>query len=342
MANSSQRGYNQQPALKPKDNLEAGILGYKSSHVASVSGFENESTKTAFIYNQAGAGYSLYADGKLNQLFDFSGVHSYADRCLWQQIEKELINLRETGATTVKILDAGCGPGVWLRRIIIRASDLGFTKIEARGFDIAREQVRRARFLSKDLELISGVSVKYDTADLTKTLPEQDASMDITICLYSVLCHIPVSDLAGVVAELARVTRGAIITTVRPTKSLPTVFVESIDKATNFKNCQDSSSLEVSLNDGRRFTLDVHLFEAKELKELFSKHFAITNMVGLDLFHSRFSPDPRWASQKPEKETMFLEHMLRLEEVFAADQDFLEYATHLLLVGKKRSEIRSH
>lgn len=244
--------------------------------------------------------------------------------------------MRETGAQTVNILDAGCGPGLWLRRLVARAGELGFTTINARGFDIAQEQVRRARFLSKDIETSETVKVKFETGDLTQPLPEQDASIDITICLYSVLCHLSVAHLTEVVAEFARVTKGVVITTVRPAKSLPTVFVDSMEKALSFQNHPESDSMDVVLDDGRRFTLDVHLFGAKELESLFSGYFAVTNLLGLDLFHSRFTADQRWVPLQQTKETMFIEHITRLEDVFSTDPDFLEYATHLMLVGKRR------
>ena len=337
MVRSSQNGYNQHGSnLDSVKMFPAGLVGHSVSETRSVAWIHNESNKTAFVYDQAGDGYALYADGKSDQLFDFSGVHSYADRRLWEQLEKELIELRETGAVTVNILDAGCGPGTWLRRLVVRAHELGFTTINARGFDIAREQIRRARFLSKDLETLPGVHIKFESGDLTQVLPEQDSSIDITLCLYSVLCHLSVAHLTKVVAEFARVTKGVVVTTVRPTRSLPTVFVDTVDKAVFFQNHPGSDRLDVALNDGRHFTLDVHLFGAKEITALFSGDFIVTELVGLDLFHSRFALDPRWTSEKAEKETMFLEHIGRLEDLFSADPDFLEYATHLLLVGKKR------
>lgn len=80
----------------------------------------------------------------------------------------------------------------------------------------------------------------------------------------------------------------------------------------------------------------MHLFSAEELKGFFSDYFVVTNMVGLDLFHSRFATDMRWAPHVAYKEDMFSEHLQRLEDIFANDPDFIEHATHLLLVGEKR------
>jgi SAM-dependent methyltransferase len=145
-------------------------------------------------------------------LFAFDGLHAYADRRVWTLLEAKLTDLRATGAGSISILDAGCGPGTWLRRLVTRAHVLGFTTITARGFDVARVQVQRARLLARDLCGISGVNLTFDVADLTGELPETDASVDLTLCLYSVLSHLPVASLPKISAEVARVTSGHFIT----------------------------------------------------------------------------------------------------------------------------------
>ena len=89
-----------------------------------------------------------------------------------------------------------------------RAHVLGFTTITARGFDVARAQIQRARLLARDLCGMSGVNLTFDVADLTGELPEADASVDLTLCLYSVLSHLPVASLRKISAEIARVTSG--------------------------------------------------------------------------------------------------------------------------------------
>jgi SAM-dependent methyltransferase len=102
-------------------------------------------------------------------------------------MEKELADLRASGATKVSFLDAGCGPGTWLRRLVTRALALGFSGITARGFDVAGAQIRRARFAAGNLSSLPGVHLTFEVADLTGRLPEADDSVDMTLCLYSVL-----------------------------------------------------------------------------------------------------------------------------------------------------------
>jgi hypothetical protein len=50
-----------------------------------------------------------------------------------------------------------------------------------------------------------------------------------------VLSHLPTAILLRVAAEIARVTRGHLIATVRAIGSTPTIFIDSIDKARHFK-----------------------------------------------------------------------------------------------------------
>jgi SAM-dependent methyltransferase len=183
----------------------------------------------AAVYNQAGNEYVNYADGDPERLFCFDGPHAYADRQLWSVIEKKLGALRAAGVSSITVLDAGCGPGTWLRRVVTHAHRLGFSKISARGFDVAVAQVQAARRLARDLAGVPGVCLTFEVADLLDRLSEPDASVDITLCLYSVLSHLPVLDLPKVVSEFARVTMGYFITTVRSIGSAPTALVDSIE-----------------------------------------------------------------------------------------------------------------
>jgi SAM-dependent methyltransferase len=112
---------------------------------------DSGAAKVAAAYNQAGGDYVTYADGDPTHLFEFDGLHAYADRRVWTLLDKKLTDLHANGTRSIRILDAGCGPGTWLRRLVTRARALGFTTITARGFDVARAQIQRARLLAKDL-----------------------------------------------------------------------------------------------------------------------------------------------------------------------------------------------
>jgi SAM-dependent methyltransferase len=293
----------------------------------------------AAVYNQAGADYLAYADGDPERLFCFEGLRAYADRHLWSLLARKLSDLRVEGATSVNVLDAGCGPGTWLRRIVIEAHRLGFINITARGFDVSLTQIQTARRLARDLVGLPGVHLSFEIADLLEPLPELDVSVDIALCLYSVLSHLPFGAVPRVAAEIARVTRGHFITTVRSIGSTPTVFVDSIEEARHFRLDCDLDRFEVEFGNGCRVALSFHLFGVRELRDCFSHHFEIENLYGLDIFHSRFMPDRRWNPASVIADQRLMDQLASMEETYARDPRFIERATHLLLVGK-RPEVR--
>ena len=296
----------------------------------------------AAVYDRAGADYIAYADGRPEQLFSFTGAHAYADRRLWLLLEDKLKKLRATGATSVRILDAGCGPATWLRRIVTEACRLGFTSVAARGFDVSATQIETGRRLTCGLAELSGVDLTLETADLLQPLSDPDHSVDITLCLYSVLSHLPVSLLPQVAAEFARVTRGDFITTVRSIGSTPTVFVDSIEHARYFKLDYEHDRCDIEFGNGRRVAVGFHLFTAGELRACFVDHFDIEDVLGLDIFHNRFLPDRRWNPASVVIGDELIDQLAPLEERYARDPRFIERATHLLLVGHRRSKPALH
>jgi SAM-dependent methyltransferase len=294
------------------------------------------SRDAAVIYNQAGSGYVTYADGNPDRPFAFEGLHAYADRQVWHLLDSKLQDLRMGGATSIRILDAGCGPGTWLRRLVTHARYLGFTEIRARGFDVAEAQIEAAQKLAGDIAALPGVDLAFEVGHLADRLPEADGSVDITLCLYSVLSHLPVAELPGIAAEFARVTRGHVITTVRSIGSTPTVFVAPLEKARFFRHDNECDRCEIELDGGQHFSVGFHLFSASELEQIFGMHFQTEDLRGLDLFHTRFLPDPRWNPAYLAADHELLDELAQLEEAHARDPEFMERATHLLLVGRPR------
>ena len=293
----------------------------------------------ADIYNDAGAAYAAYADGDPSRLFAFDGMHGYADRCVWAVLEKKLTDLRASGASSVKLLDAGCGPGTWLRRLIISAHSLGFSSITARGFDIAQAQIQRAQLAARNLSSLPGVNFTFEVADLAERLPEPDASVDLTLCLYSALSHLPVARLPDISKEIARVTSGHFIATVRPIGSMPTAFVDSIEKVRRLKQDHVRDRCEIDLSDGRQIAFSFHLFTVVELRNYLAACFDIEDMQGLDLFHSRFMPDSRWNPLAPTGDSQLADELERLEKAYASRTEFMDRATHLLFVASSRRAV---
>jgi SAM-dependent methyltransferase len=321
----------------PSRKWTSGVTASTRRH--PVLAIDNDAPDVADIYNQAGDEYATYADGDPSQPFAFDGLHAYADRCVWEVLETKLADLRASGARSVRFLDAGCGPGTWLRRLVIRAHALGFDSITARGFDIAQAQIQRARLAAATLSTLPGVELTFDVADLTERLPEADCSVDIALCLYSALSHLAVGKLGNISKEIARVTSGHFITTVRPIGSTPSAFVESLESVRRLKHDHLKNRCEIDLSDGRHMAFGFHLFTAAELQSLFAGSFEIEDLRGLDLFHSRFMPDARWNPVSRLDDNDLANELDRLERTYAASTKFMDRATHLLLVARSRRTV---
>ncbi len=287
-------------------------------------------------YSEAGDNYLAYADGNPATLFSFNSHYAYSDRYVWSLIDRKLVAHRATGARTISILDAGCGPGTWLRRTVTRARELGFATIKARGIDMAQAQIEQARHLARDLGTIPGVRLRFEVGDLLRPLREPDASIDLTLCLYCVLNHLPVRTVPDVLAEMARVTTGQFIATVRASGSMPTIYVDAIENARSFRQDNETDLCDIELANGRHITLNSHLFSAKELRSLAGRHFDVADLRGLDLFHSRFAPDPRWNAGTSPGGSDPQGELELLESFYAADPRFIDRAAHLLLVGARK------
>jgi len=295
---------------------------------------ERSDRAIAAAYNKAGENYLTYADGDPDRLYAFDSQYAYGDRVIWETLFAKLCAIRATRARSLRVLDLGCGPGTWLRRVVTRARAIGFDTVIARGFDIADDQVRRARELSRDLAALPGVDITFEVGDIFEPLAETDASVDLTLCLCGVLNHLPAADLSPVFAEIARVTAGCFVTSARTVGSTPSVYVGALAQARRFHQDNRLNRLEVEFQNGRQMSLPSHLFSAPELRALVAPHMAIEDIRGLDLFHGRFAGDPRWNPQC-EGSVRFVRQLELLEKTYCRDPEFVDHATHLLLVGKR-------
>jgi SAM-dependent methyltransferase len=298
---------------------------------------ENEA-KIASAYNQAGYRYAKYADGSGDKLFSFEGRHAFADRKTWALIDSKLIALRTKGQSRLRVLDLGCGPGTWLRRVVVRAKQMGFSEIEAQGFDIADGQLHRARVHSQSVAEMPGVNISFQNGDLRKKLPYPPN--DLCLCLYGVLNHIPIDELPDALRRIAEVTTGFFVATARAIGSTPTVYVDDVSTAIRFFQDNQIGRLDVEFSDGHRTSFQSHLFSRADLARLAALSFEVEEVIGLDLFHLRFAPDPRWNPSSAAPLARLSQELLRLEERYCRDPGFIDHATHLLLVARGRGEVR--
>ncbi len=292
-------------------------------------------------YDGAGAAYGRYADGDVADCLAFDGPHAEADRRVWSRIDDHLVRCRESGRRDLRVLDVGCGPGTWLARVVARTAALGFETVELVGLDLAPGMIETARTrLENAAQFHRGgrtrVFVHVESGDAATLLPSHHRRFDLTLCLYSVLNHLAGSARQVVAAELARLTAGRLFVSVRAAGSLPTIYIDRLDQARDFRQDGSNDRLSVDLLDGRHLTIPSHLFRATELDTLFEPHLATRSIVGLDLFHARFAGDPRWTGGTIEHEA-FLDRLKVLERIHEADPDLIDHATHLLLIGEGRS-----
>ena len=292
-------------------------------------------SEAADAYDAVGAGYRTYADGENAGLFDFNGAYAFADREIWARLEAQLVRLRTAGRHSIRMLDAGCGPGTWLLRLAVRARDLGFTAIDARGFDISREMVALADARRAAVD-DPHIGISFDVGDIADALEdEDDGSYDLTLCLYGVLNHLSYPARVRAAAELTRVTEGDLFASVRTIGSTPSIFVATLDQARDFRQDNEHDRLEIDLADGRHIGFSSHLFGATELAALFADGLEQLDLVGLDLFHGRFALDPRWNPDSLSNAAT-AESLERLEHLCARDPAMLDRAAHVLLHARSK------
>jgi SAM-dependent methyltransferase len=292
------------------------------------------SKHTAHVYDAAGRDYLAYADGDETQLFNFTSEYSFADREIWRRLDATLMRLAADGRKTVSILDAGCGPGTWLRRMALRARDLGFTQVNAFGFDISPGMINLAKAAAFHIE-DHAIQMSFAVRDITRRPIFRTAEFDITLCLYGVFNHLPVAAHQGVAAELCRVTADSLFVTVRAVGSQPTIYVDKLDQAKSFYQDNESDTIEIDMVNGEHIGLTSHLFSSEELQALFNPHLAGTAMIGIDLFHGRFARDRRWNPAKIAGQEDFESDLDELEHRYAAHPHFINRAAHILLIGER-------
>ncbi|HEX4271884.1 MAG TPA: class I SAM-dependent methyltransferase, partial [Rhizomicrobium sp.] len=212
------------------------------------------------------------------------------------------------------------------------------TQIVAHGVDIAETQLHRARALSRGLAELDGVQLTFAQGDLRYDFTAPQA--DLCLCLYGVLNHVPVPELADAMRRMARLTDGYFIATVRAIGSQPTVYVDDLSAALRFHQDNLIHRLDVEFANGRRASFQSHLFSRAELSRLISPGLEVEDIRGLDLFHGRFANDPRWNPKNAAPLGRLSQELSRLEERYCRDPGFVDHAAHLLVVAKNPKLVR--
>jgi hypothetical protein len=182
------------------------------------------------------------------------------------------------------------------------------------------------------------VSLRFEVGDIRERMGEADRSVDICLCLYGVLNHLPANDLRAVFGKVARITKGELIATVRAIGSTPTIYVDTVRAAKAYHQDNVHGRLEVEFQSGNQTSFPSHLFSAAEIRTLAAPALEIEELSGLDLFHGRFATDPDWNPAEAAPDANFFHALRGLEHRFRRNPVFIDHATHLLLIARRKPE----
>lgn len=299
---------------------------------------------TVAAYNAFSDDYVSYSDGDVrNHLYDFKErQYSFADAKLWKKI-KEVIawSQKGNGKSPISVLDVGCGPGTWLLRLADTFSADSNT-LSGVGGDKSPSMIQLAnQHLSNYLTNNPGrqLDLSFSEIDLTESLPYADNQFDVSLCLYTVLNHIPISSISTAIQEMWRVTKKVNVSVVRSVLGMPTVYVCGLGKIEEYK--QTDNLLTFRHQNGYTGTLISHLFTYQEIIDAFEKVSRVKECFGLDIFMSRFFRPSAWIRNTKEILPVpqpVLEQLQMWEEKVCHDPSWVDFGNHIVIITVPREE----
>jgi ubiquinone/menaquinone biosynthesis C-methylase UbiE len=304
---------------------------------------------TAGAYDHVGESYTRYADGESVRGSSTSrpsaedNRFAHADTAVWDTIRRAVDDLRSNGLTTVRVLDAGCGPGMWSKRVAEYAQHVGF-EVSVTGVDISKAQLdiareRSTRFLDCVQRGPKPV-LAFIEHDLAKPLPWPDAHFHLVLCNYVVLNHLTREAMPLAVKELCRVAGHSVVATLRAIGSPPTACIIGTEQVLQYRLDSERGQLDVTLKDGTRHRLSFNIYPAETIRSIFTPHAEVLDMRAVDLFVTRFAPDGKWTArllgELPERSAV--EQKLReLETGLCRMPGWIDHGTHILIVARPKS-----
>ena len=294
----------------------------------------------ASAYDHVGDEYGCYADGEgLEDPSEGPSRFAHADAIVWETIRKTIDQLRAAGVSTLRVLDAGCGPGTWIRRIAAYAHRLGLG-VEAIGVDISEGQLEIARKQAESFKArLSEWQVETRvldprpcrTAALARwALPPGRVQLRRSQSL-------PKSALPRVAEELCRVASDRVIATVRALASPPTGCIIGTEQVREYHQDCGRGELALVLKDGTEHLLTFNLYSAETLKALFAPHATVVDLRAIDLFLSRFAPDANWTGNLvnclPGRQEV-VRKLQETEEALCRQAGWVDHGTHVLIVAQ--------
>src|SRR5215813_5699510 len=245
--------------------------------------------------------------------------------------------LRRAGVSSLRVLDAGCGPGTWMRRIAAYANRLGLG-IDAVGFDISERQLEIAHNHPGNLrnyEADTRSKLEFQYHDLTEPLPWVTRQFHLVLCNYIVLNHLPKAALPRAIEQLCRVGAYRVIASVRSVGSPPTACIIGTEKLREYHQDCNRGELALELKDGSKHLLTFNMYSAQTLRSLFAPHGIVLDLRAIDIFHSRFAPDMNWTgslvSGLPGRKELMAK-LKEIEERLCRQPGWVDHGTHVLIV----------
>jgi ubiquinone/menaquinone biosynthesis C-methylase UbiE len=298
--------------------------------------------RIALAYDHVGHAYGEYADGDApDDLSSGGNQFAHADAIVWKAISKAMEELRSSGRARIRVLDAGCGPGTWIRRMATHAHRLKMD-FEAVGFDISAGQLEIARKTTESFGMLraSGARrIEFFEHDLAEALPWPDHHFDIVVCNYVVLNHLKKSALPRAIEELCRVANYRVIATVRALGSPPTGCIIGTEQVHDYRQDCSRGELKLALKDGTEHVLTFNMYSAQVLKALFAPHASLVDVRAVDLFISRFASNPKWTgnlvSALPGRPSV-VRKLKEEEERLCRRDGWVDHGTHVLLIARPK------
>jgi SAM-dependent methyltransferase len=330
---------------QPRDT-ESGIMPMPNIHALTSNPRTIRRTTSmtsravASAYNHVGGGYGSYADGAAidDQSPTQTSRFAHGDAIIWETVCRTINELRLRGVPMLRLLDAGCGPGTWVRRIARYAHRQGLG-IDAVGVDISGRQLEIAREQAAKVQgphATDGRRMRFRMGDLADPLPWPDGHFHIVLCNY-VLNHLPKDALPRVAEELCRAASYRVIATVRAIAGPPTGCIIGTEQMREYRYDCGRGELRLVLKDGTAHQITFHLYSAEMLRAAFAPHATIRDLRAVDLFLHRFVSDRNWTANLvatlPGREEVMRE-LKEIEDRLCRRAGWVDHGTHILIVAQ--------
>ncbi|OCX24820.1 class I SAM-dependent methyltransferase [Pseudomonas graminis] len=305
------------------------------------------SNDVASFYNFFSENYTSYANGSaaLGEIIDLgSNIDSHpfsrSDLKTWQAIQNSIDALisekkRRKDTAPLTLLDVGCGDGVWAIRIANYCLSNNIA-VDVDCVDLSDNMLQRAEMLflayCDSLKASPDLRVTYTKCNIIDGLGDSHRSRryDLTLCLHTVLNHVPRESLKICIRELVEHTSGFLYISVKPPFSRPTFYAASMSEVIRYER-RDDHLYALDLK-GKFHIIPSNLISAEQLRELFRPHPISYDLIALDMMLSRFMPDPQWIGSDTNEMCVPMDSLLALEAEVSANPTLLDFANHILAV----------